>query len=642
MASASYVIKAEELAATPTFSLKAGTYTSAQDVSLADSTKDAVIYYTTNGSIPTTSSAKYTGPIKVSATQTLKAAATATGYISSQVASAAYVIKAEELVATPVFSLKAGTYAAAQELTMSDATKGAVIYYTTNGSIPTTSSPKYTGAIKVSATETIKAAATASGYTSSKIASAEYVIKEEELVATPVFSLKAGTYASAQELTMSDATKGAVIYYTTNGSIPTTSSAKYTGAIKISASETVTAAATASGYVSSKIASAEYVIKSEALVATPVFSLKAGTYGSAQELTMSDATKGAVIYYTTNGSIPTTSSAKYTGAIKVSASETVTAAATASGYVSSKMAIAEYVIKSEALVATPVFSLKAGTYGSAQELTMSDATKGAVIYYTTNGSTPTTSSAKYSGAIKVSVTEVIKAAATATGLKSSQIAIANYELKSPVAVAPKYSVGSGMYAETLYISLYPTTTGSVIHYTTNGSTPTASSAKYTAPIKVSASETLKSIAIAPGYTDSAVQSAAYVIETPTAVAKFSIGSGTYTEEKFVSIYPATAGSVIYYTTNGSTPTLSSAKYTSPISVTTTETIKAIAVASEHLASPVITATYKMAIPTAIPTLSVKAGTYSSDISITMKDTYEGRCNLLHDERFNADDLFVAL
>ena len=80
-------------AATPSFSPAAGTYTSAQTVTISDTTTGAAIYYTTNGTTPTTSSTQYTAPIAVSSTETLKAIAVATGYANSAVGSAKYTIK---------------------------------------------------------------------------------------------------------------------------------------------------------------------------------------------------------------------------------------------------------------------------------------------------------------------------------------------------------------------------------------------------------------------------------------------------------------------------------------------------------------------------------------------------------------------
>lgn len=81
-------------AAAPTFSPAPGTYSSAQKVTLSDSTPGASIYYTTDGSTPTASSTLFSAssPITVSATTTIQAIAVASGYTNSAVASGAYTI----------------------------------------------------------------------------------------------------------------------------------------------------------------------------------------------------------------------------------------------------------------------------------------------------------------------------------------------------------------------------------------------------------------------------------------------------------------------------------------------------------------------------------------------------------------------
>jgi hypothetical protein len=79
-------------------------------------------------------------------------------------------------------------------------------------------------------------------------------------VATPQFAPAPAKYTSAQLVTLSDATAGATIYYTTNGAAPTTSSAKYSGAVSVRASEEFEAVAVAPGYTKSGLARADYTI----------------------------------------------------------------------------------------------------------------------------------------------------------------------------------------------------------------------------------------------------------------------------------------------------------------------------------------------------------------------------------------------
>jgi hypothetical protein len=161
--------------------------------------------------------------------------------------------------AAPTFSPSAGIYQITQSVTISDATPGEKIYYTTNGAKPTTKSPPYTGAISVSSTETIKAIAVASGFIESPVASATYTI--EPLAATPVFSPAAGIYRTAQSVTISDTTPGATIHYTISGAQPTAKSPTYTAPITISKTETLKAIAVATGYAESATASGTYTIR---------------------------------------------------------------------------------------------------------------------------------------------------------------------------------------------------------------------------------------------------------------------------------------------------------------------------------------------------------------------------------------------
>ena len=147
-------------------------------------------------------------------------------------------------------------------------------------------------------------------------------------------------------------------------------------------------------------------------------------------------------------------------------------------------------------------------------MTLSDGTAGAVIYYTIDGSVPTTSSTVYSSPISVDSGSVtINALAQAPGIQCQQRC--QRYLHHPASGNGDAHLFAGYrnlhFAQSVAIS--DTTPGAVIYYTTNGTTPTTSSAVYSSAIAVSASTTLEALAIAPGFTQSAVASAAYVIQS---------------------------------------------------------------------------------------------------------------------------------
>ena len=167
------------IVALPALSPAPGTYTAAITVRLSDTTRGARIYYTTDGTMPTAASSRYTGPMLIASTVALNAVGIANGYADSALVSATYTIPAVTslpLAATPVFNPLAGTYPSAQSVTITDGTPGAAIYYTTDGTTPTTGSTLYTGAINVASTQTIEAVAAAIGYSQSAVGSATYTI----------------------------------------------------------------------------------------------------------------------------------------------------------------------------------------------------------------------------------------------------------------------------------------------------------------------------------------------------------------------------------------------------------------------------------------------------------------------------------
>lgn len=91
----------------PTLSPGTGSYTSAQTVTISCSTAGASIFFTTNGTAPTTGSTPYTAPITVSASEQVQAIATASGYLQSHIGAATYTINAGGAISYPRIGIQA-------------------------------------------------------------------------------------------------------------------------------------------------------------------------------------------------------------------------------------------------------------------------------------------------------------------------------------------------------------------------------------------------------------------------------------------------------------------------------------------------------------------------------------------------------
>ena len=233
------------------------------EVTITSPVKGATIHYTTNGSTPSTSSAKYTTPFELSVSATVEAFATISGKPNTGAAVANYVY-----LPAPTLSPGGKTINGPTQITISDANTQANVCYTTNGGDPTAGGAGVscwypTATITVSSTTTVKAAAEYcyNGCVWGPVETATYTYVPQ--VATPVFSLAPGQYSTAQNVTITDSTAGATIYYAINAA-PNASSTKYTpgATITVSATETLEAIAEESGYANSPVASSFYIIVS--------------------------------------------------------------------------------------------------------------------------------------------------------------------------------------------------------------------------------------------------------------------------------------------------------------------------------------------------------------------------------------------
>lgn len=150
--------------------------------------------------------------------------------------------------------------------------------------------------------------------------------------------------------------------------------------------------------------------------------------------------------------------------------------------------------------------------------------------------------------------------------------------------------------------------GGTIYYTTDGSTPTKNSKVYSEPLSFTETTTVKAIAVTGNYSNQQTltfQVSISPVSTPTGEVESGLASGTLVAAgSKIKLTTATSGATLYYTTDGSTPTTGSTKYTGSIAINQDTTIKVIGVAPGCTQSAVTTLTYKIG---QIYTITASAG-----------------------------------
>src|ERR1700730_10244610 len=556
--------------------------------------------------------------------------------------------------ATPVISPAGQSFTGSLSVTISDSTSGATIYYTTDGSMPTISSTKYTGAITVNTTATIAAVASLNGFLTRAVAQETYALQTQALM--PTFSPAGGSYTSAQSVTISDETPLSQIYYTTDGTTPSPgvgTTKLYSGALSIGATTTMNAIATASGLSNSPMASSTYTINLggtginfssgfSASASSMTFNGSTGLNDTRLQLTSGLTNQAGSAFYNTPLNIQSFTT-DFAMQLSNPAADGITFTIQGSGLTalgpsggglgygpeaatnpnpSSNTPIAKSVAvkfdffsnRGEGTDSTGLYVNGASPTIPAVDMTASGVnllsgdtmnvhlaydgtTLGLTVTDAVVNKTFTTSWPVNSPNIVGGNTAYVGFTGGTGGLTSSQ-KIETWTFTSngstPTAATPGISPAAGTYTLPMTVTLRDSTAGAAIHYTTDGSAPTAAATLYSAPFVLSGPTTVKAIATASGFASSAGASNAFAIQVATPI--FNPGPGTYTATQNVTIADTTPGSVIYYTITGTTPTTSSSLYSGPVFVGSTETLSAIATAPGLVNSQVLSGQYTISSP----------------------------------------------
>ena len=411
----------------------------------------------------------------------------------------------------------------------------------------------------------------------------------------PVISPVGGNYNNFQTITLSTQTQGATIYYTLNGTAPAASSLRYTSPFQLTSGATLRAIAIKPGFINSPESTSSFSFT----VSKPIISPGGGTWSNTFSISLTTATTGADIYYTLNGSAPSINSTRYTGPVSFIGSATLRTIAVKSGMTSSAENSASF-----------TFVVDPGVPGNAQmrlinscvwEATWS-AVSGADNYYLME-----TQGGAYVTGLSATVIcppgnsearKPISVQACKSGICSAQ---AVFGQVIPIVTSPAITPASGIYFGSQTVSMTTATSGAKIYYTTNNTVPSTNSTAYTGSFVVSSTTIIRAIASKFGMTNSTESSVNLSLNPPVSSPGFSPAGGSYLGSQTVSLTSATSGATIYYTTNNTAPTTGSSVYTGPLSLTSTTTIRAIAVKSGMTSSAESTATFTISTPPANPT-----------------------------------------
>ncbi len=401
---------------------------------------EAAIHYTTDGTAPTEASTLYTAPFQVTATTTVKAIAVKAYWQTSDVTTLDVTITTPT-VETPVFSPVAGTYADSVTFSLSCATENAVVRYTTDGSEPTETSTAYSTPIALTATTTVKAKAFKTDWQASETATAVYSIVYDPVLTVSGNALAFTSAQLSQTFTIGGAHLTDPITLTvddTHFTVSPTTIANPNSNTVVTVTFDGTEPATGTITAVSDTLSATVALTATAQLPTPVLTPATAVEDSLVTVTMSCTVADAAIHYTTDGTEPTATSAVYSAPVTFNTpgTYTVKALAVKSGWENSAVATGTYTVnepQAPDTVAAPVITPATASYYEPQTVTITCATEGAVIRYTTDGTVPTESAAVYSAPFTVNATATITAKAWKAGWIASETA--STTISFPVQVA---------------------------------------------------------------------------------------------------------------------------------------------------------------------------------------------------------------
>lgn len=273
-------------------------------------------------------------------------------------------------------------------------------------------------------------------------------------------------------------------------------------------------------------------------------------------------------------------------------------------------------------VTPPSFNFDSGsTLSQNDEITISCETENALIYYTTDNSTPNKSSSSYTDKLKFTEENspiTIKAIGIADNLENSPIQTAVFTISDSQIAAPIISPKGCIFGSKQTVTI-TCADDSEIYYTTDNETPTKESTKYTEPFTIYDTATVKAIAYS-GSKHSSVVSETFTLEVGK-LSQVQISENN----SVITLTCRDENADIYYTTDDSLPDESAAKYSEPFTINYTDRdiiVKAKAFRNGWTASEVSEQSFICSASTTPPTITISPASGSVASSKTFSITID--------------------
>jgi len=445
---------------------------------------------------------------------------------------------------------------------------------------------------------------------------AEYGIRLDTVPPVSTASPRGGKYFHPVSVRLKTE-DGGVIYYTTDGSQPTSSSEVYQTSVTLRKDTTIRFFAVDEAGNAENVRKEAYTIRLDSTKPVTLAEPSGGLFREPVAVKLS-AEKGTTVYYTTDGGRPTVKSPRYSRPIQFVRSGVLRFFAVDEAGNTESVREESYVIDSQppAVRAQP----GAGAFGGPVKVALRSSERG-TIRYELGGSEAGMSSPVYKNPISISRTTTVSFIAVDEAGNKSPAMKNEYVIDTIPPQAVTRPPG-GKYSGRIRVKIEPSEPADIF-FTVDGSTPSEGSPPYRGPITINNNTTLSYFAVDKVGNRSDPQSQRYILDSSPPATRAEPPGGTFSGEVTVSL-SGEEGAVIRYTLDGMSPSEASPVYEKPLRLVKDTQLKFYGTDTSGNREEVHVENYTFDLTPPSTGIEPEPGYYNKPIRVTLSSEKTGR------------------